>query len=150
MMSGARRGTSRRSAMMRFWPSDWPASSGKHSSPPASATSSDTQPIPVISGSSHSSKYTRGRLREACGALAHLHRGPPRSCSTSAAALRLAADHAAERAHHAQDLGDAAVVEDVHLDAGADELGGDVGLQVGEAEHQVRAAARRSCRSSRW
>ena len=60
-MSGARRGTSRGSAMMRFFPRDSRASSGKQSSPPASAMSSETQAMPLICGVSHSSKYTRGR-----------------------------------------------------------------------------------------
>jgi hypothetical protein len=52
--------------------------------------------------------------------------------------LRLAADHPAEHAHRPQDLGDAAVVEDVHLAAGTHQLGGDVRLQVRETEHQIR------------
>ena len=52
---------------------------------------------------------------------------------------RLAADHAAEHADHAQDFGDAPVIEEVHLDAGARELGRDVRLQVGEAEHEIGA-----------
>jgi len=54
----------------------------------------------------------------------------------------LAADHHAKRAQHAQNFGDAALVEDVHLDAAAHEFGGDVGLQVREAEHEVRLEAR--------
>jgi hypothetical protein len=44
---------------------------------------------------------------------------------------------------------DAAVVVDVHFDAAAHELGGDVGLQIGEAEHEIGLRARESCRSSR-
>ncbi len=53
--------------------------------------------------------------------------------------LRLAADHAPEHADHAQDLRDAAVIEEVNLDSGTREIGGDVRLQVREAEHEVGA-----------
>ena len=127
--------------MMRLRPSDWPASSGKHSSPPASvdqlrhpADAADQRLVPLL-------EVHARPARKAGGARAHL--GKARlQLPDQRAGLRLAADHAAEGAHHAQDLGDAAVVEDVHLDAGADQLGGDVRLQVGEAEHQVGLAAR--------
>jgi len=64
-MSGARRTTSPGSAMMRPAPSGSRASSGKQSSPPATVISSDTQRMALMSGSSHSSKYTRGRRASA-------------------------------------------------------------------------------------
>ena len=48
------------------------------------------------------------------------------------------ADQCAERADHRQDPGDVALVEDMDGDAGADEVGDDIGLQVGEGEHQIR------------
>ena len=51
--------------------------------------------------------------------------------------LRFAADHAAERAQHAQDVGDAALVEHVDLHAATNQRRRDVGLQVREPEHQV-------------
>ena len=112
--------------------------------------SSDTQRMPLISGSSHSSKYTRGRRVSRGGPRAHLRPAPPRARRASAARPRLAADHAAERADHAQDLRDAALVEHVHLEAGADQLGGDVGLQVGEAEHEVRLQRDDALGAARW
>ncbi|OQB98219.1 MAG: hypothetical protein BWX79_03363 [Alphaproteobacteria bacterium ADurb.Bin100] len=71
-MSGQRRTISDGSAMMRFLPSGSLASSAKQSSPPAMPTSSDTQRMALIGGSSHSSKYTRGRRgsREAAASIA--------------------------------------------------------------------------------
>src|SRR5487761_27059 len=50
---------------------------------------------------------------------------------------RLAADHATQRADHAEDLRDAALVEEVHVQSCARELRGDVRLQVGEAEYEI-------------
>src|SRR5262249_26218970 len=50
-----------------------------------------------------------------------------------------AADHATESTDHPQDVFDAAVVEHVHFDSATDELGGDVGLKIREAEHEIRA-----------
>ncbi len=54
--------------------------------------------------------------------------------------LRLlsSADQGAERADHGENAGHVALVEGVHGNAGADQLRDDVGLQVGEGEHQVR------------
>jgi len=39
---------------------------------------------------------------------------------------------------HRQDAVDAALVEGMDLDAVADQIGGDVGLQIGKRQHQVR------------
>ena len=47
------------------------------------------------------------------------------------------ADHRAERADHRENAGDVALVEDVDGDAGADQIGDDVGLQVGEGQHEI-------------
>ena len=58
-------------------------------------------------------------------------------CETRRSARAGAADQSAEDADHLQDLGDAALVEHHHRVAALDQLGGDVGLQVGEAEDQV-------------
>ena len=43
----------------------------------------------------------------------------------------------AERADHGENSGDIALVEGMHRDAAADQLGDDVRLQVGEREHQI-------------
>ena len=56
MMSGLRRTISALSAMMRCLPACACASSGKQSSPPAMPSSSDTQRMALMGGSSHSSK----------------------------------------------------------------------------------------------
>ena len=48
------------------------------------------------------------------------------------------ADQRAQRADHRQDAGDVALVEDMDGDAGADQIGDDVGLQIGESENEVR------------
>ncbi len=61
------------------------------------------------------------------GELLHQRRG-----------TRFPPDHPAERADHAEDIGHAAMVEDVHLDARTHQLRRDVRLQVGEPQHQVR------------
>src|SRR6185437_15955914 len=49
----------------------------------------------------------------------------------------LAADHAAQRADHAEDLGDAALIEEMYIQSGACQLCGDVRLQVREPEDEV-------------
>ena len=51
------------------------------------------------------------------------------------------ADQRAERADHRQNARDVALVEDMDGDAGAHEVGCDIGLQVGEGEHEIRLAA---------
>ncbi len=48
------------------------------------------------------------------------------------------ADHGADHADHRQNAGQVALVEDMHVDAGAHEILDDVGLQVGEGEHEIR------------
>ena len=48
------------------------------------------------------------------------------------------ANQRAQRADHRKNAGDVALVEDVDVDPGADEIGDDAGLQVGEGEHQIR------------
>ena len=116
MMSGARRGTSRGSAMMRFLPSDSRASSGKQSSPPAMPMSSETQAMALICGVSHSSKYTRGR-RDRSAARAATAASPALSSSTSAAAFASQPIMPPSTRDHAQDLGAPSVIEDVHFDA---------------------------------
>ena len=47
------------------------------------------------------------------------------------------ADQRAERADHVENARDVALVEGMHGDIGADQLGRDVGLQIGKGEHQV-------------
>ena len=47
-------------------------------------------------------------------------------------------DQRAECADHRQDAGDVALVEDMDGDAGANEIGNDIGLQIREGENEVR------------
>ena len=96
------------------------ASSAKQSSPPASSISSLTQPMPEISGSFHSSKYTRG-LRGKLAALARMTSSPAWSSVVSAA--RAGVHQCAERLDHAQDAGNVALVEQMHLQPLAGQLG---------------------------
>jgi len=49
----------------------------------------------------------------------------------------MCAHHRPDHRDGLQDGGDAALVEHVHRHAGADQLAGDVGLQVRETQHQV-------------
>jgi hypothetical protein len=51
--------------------------------------------------------------------------------------LRLATDHSAEHPDHAQDLQDAAMIEEVHFDSGPCEFRSNVGLQVREAQDEI-------------
>ena len=73
-------------------------------------------------------------------------RGPGRRRDTREALFKVAreligalgrADDGAERADHREDAGDVALVEDVNGDARAHQIGDDVGLQVGEGEHEI-------------
>jgi len=64
-------------------------------------------------------------------------RKPGAKLRNQGSSLCLATDHAAQYTDHAQDFGHRAVIEHMHFDAGTDEGGCDIGLQVGEAEHQV-------------
>ncbi len=61
-------------------------------------------------------------------------------CSRSASASALAGsiDQGADGADHRKDTGDVALVEDVDGDAGLGEVGGELSLQVGKGQHQVR------------
>ena len=51
--------------------------------------------------------------------------------------LELDAGKRAERSDHRQDAGDVALVEGMHGDIAADQLGGDIGLQIGEGENEI-------------
>src|SRR3546814_4275977 len=64
-------------------------------------------------------------------------RRPPRSTRTETL-FPYTTLFRSEPAHVVDDAGDAAVVADPHLHAAAHQLGGDVGLDVGEADHEVR------------
>ena len=48
------------------------------------------------------------------------------------------ADQRAQGADHRQNAGDVALVEDMDGDAGADQVGDDVGLQIRKSQHEVR------------
>ena len=47
-------------------------------------------------------------------------------------------DQRAERADHVENSGDVALIEGMDRDIGAHQVGDDVGLQVGEGQHQIR------------
>ena len=70
---------------IRCFARDCRRSSGKIGRPPAISTSSSTQQIPEIRGSSHSSKNTRGR-RGSAPASVRISSRPRSNCSTSASA----------------------------------------------------------------
>ena len=119
--SGARRTTSAGSAMMRSRPSGIAARSAKaivaargldQLAHPADA--GDQRLVPFLEIDARAARQLRGfRARRLdTGFEAIGKRGGP----------RLAADHAAQHPDHAQDLGDAAMVEEVHLDPRAREL----------------------------
>jgi hypothetical protein len=90
--------------------------------------------MPLIKGSSHSSKYTRGRVVRA--SAASICKALFVASSEPLCAIRRA-DYRTEGADHRQNAGDVALVEDVDCDACAHQLGCDVGLQIGEGEHEI-------------
>ena len=122
--------------MMRSLPSGCSDSSAKQSSPPAMATSSDTQRMALMCGSSHSSKIHLGPARQRGRGLLD-RRQPGAHALQQDHAARLLAHHRRHLVQHGEDLGHAALVEHRDLHAMADQLRGDVGLQVGKAEHAV-------------
>ena len=72
--------------------------------------------------------------RQAKAALVHRvdARGEP---AGERVRLFRAADQRAERADHVENAGDVALVEGVHGDIGVHQVGDDVGLQIGKAQH---------------
>ena len=122
---------------MRSFARPAPASSGKIGSPPAISTSSSVQRMPLISGSYHSSKNTFGR-RGSVAALSRMSSSPRSNCAASASPFSGDADNAGEHADHLQDLGDAALIEGEDGVAALDEIVGDLGLQIGERQDQIR------------
>ena len=149
MMSGARRATSAGSAMMRSAPSGSRDSSGKQSSPPAMPISSETQRMPQISGSSHSSKYTRGRRASAAPRGAHrfesrLELGTSAARSSSQPimppSVRIMRRISATLRWLNRCTSSPARAK----------LRGDVGLQVGESEHQVGLQRQDAVDLARW
>src|SRR5262249_31492625 len=71
------------------------------------------------------------------GAPARLPEPPFEACHERLG-LPSRADQGAERTHHVEDAGDVALVEGMDRDVAADQLCGDVGLQVGEGENEIR------------
>ena len=93
--------------------------------------------MPLISGSYHSSKKTFGRRGRAARAFANrvelaLEFGRERD------ALLRHADDAGEHADHLQDFGDAALIECEDRVSPLDKIVGDVSLQIGEGENEIR------------
>src|SRR5262249_46432790 len=77
-----------------------------------------------------------GVALERGGALARLHESLLEA-GHERRGLASRAGPGAQRAGHGEDGGDVALVEGMYRDVGADQLGGDVGLQVGEGENEV-------------
>ena len=109
----------------------------------------ETQRMPLIIGSSHSSKYTRGRRGKRAAAAADLVAGRARRCRHQTRAFVGRADQRAEPAGHVEDLLDAALVEDRHLHARPHQLAPRCRPAGRRSRTRSRAAARGSGRSSR-
>ena len=135
--SGARRTTSSGSAMIRSFARPHSRNSGKAVLSPGEldqlghpANPRDQGIVPLLEVDARAAGERRGPL------------GNPVEPGLQFGHQRLAllgtAHQPRDRPHGAQDLRHRAVVEDVHLDTGTDQFGGDVGLDVGEAEDQVR------------
>src|SRR5215469_16725384 len=76
-------------------------------------------------------------LRQACGPLASFGQTGFESFDKLLGPLARA-HHCPEHADHIEDPGDSALVEGVHLDPAANEIGDDVRLEVGERQNQIR------------
>src|SRR5262249_31750055 len=116
-------------------------SAGNTSTPPAISMSSATQRMPEIIGSAHLFEKDGGpRPERAAAAPGRAHprlRQPPLQRLRERIGLAGRADQRAEGADHVENAGDVTLVEGMHRDVAADQLGGDVGLQVGEGENEV-------------
>ena len=124
------------------------ASSGKIGSPPAISTSSSTHRIPEINGSSHSSKKTRNRRgKRAADSRMRSRFAASRSASCSASAWQPTSPPSIRIICRISATG--ALVERDDGDAALDELGGEVGLQIGEREHEIGPERLDACRTSR-
>ena len=113
------------------------ASCGKIGSPPAISISSSTQQMPEMSGSSHSSKNTRGRRRR-CAARSRMPSSPRARSSASGFSRRLPSDKRTDGPDHPQYFRDRSLVEDDHVVAAPNQLRGDVRLKIGKAQDQIR------------
>jgi hypothetical protein len=105
------------------------------SSPPAISISSETQPMPAISGSSHSSKKTRGRGLRCCCARDRLE--APRQGVRQRVGGVEAIDQRPEGADHREDAGHVTLVEQMDGQARAGEVVDDSCLQIGEREDEI-------------
>jgi hypothetical protein len=106
------------------------------SMPPAISANSETQPIPAISGSSHASKNTLGRLFN------------PSACSRVATKrLSEASDelvgpitrvrHCPDYPYHIKDLSDASLIKGMDIKPPANEIRGNVRLEIRERQDEV-------------
>ena len=95
--------------------------------------------MPLMWGSSHSSKNTLGRrLPDLLQQYLRAHLDQPVPHGRDAPlALFGATDHGRNLVQHAEHLVHAALIEHRDLHPGPDQLGGDVGLQVGKTEHAI-------------
>ena len=90
----------------------------------------DHRVVPFLEIDARMARESTARARAPCAVA-------PRATRASASALRLHTDERADGADHVEDAGDVALVEGMHRDVAADQLGDDVGLQVGEGQHEV-------------
>jgi hypothetical protein len=73
--------------------------------------------------------------------LRSLPAGAPRfasSISTSCRARSLASNHRAQHPNHIKDPGDASLIERVDIQSTANEIGGNVGPEIGECQEEIR------------
>jgi hypothetical protein len=148
MMSGARAMIASAVTIRSF--ADFPpVRSAKMSIPPAASISSETQPMPEITGSSHSAKYTLGRRVKCAAPLARPGK-PGGELVGKTISTICRTDHRPEHADHVENLGDSALVEGVDIDALSNKRRHDIGLQVGESSRifgmsaQVEAVPRQA------
>ena len=110
--------------------------SGNTSSPPAISMSSETQPMPLMSGSSHFLEINL-RLRPPTNQRRHVAEA---SFVAPGKPFRLIyrSDQSADGADHRENASDIALIESMDGNACADQLCRDLRLEIGEGEDEVR------------
>jgi len=105
------------------------------SMPPAISTSSETQPIPEINGSSHSSKNTFGRFGNRA---ARVRASAKRTSSHELLGFLPCIHHGAKHPDHIEDPGNAALIEGMDVEPASNEIRDNVSLEIGEGQDEIR------------
>src|SRR5437899_2295108 len=106
------------------------------SMPPAISTSSETHPIPEISGSSYSSKNTLA-VSVSVPLDFGLRLKAPQGCLRAAGPVHSHRLSTRSSEDHTEDPRDASLIEGMDVEPAANEIGGDVRLEIGERQDEI-------------